>query len=52
MRAYREAHREVARDFERAMAGELPEEWDAKLPTITPKDGDMATRDAGARRSR
>ena len=49
MRAYRQAHGDVASDFERAMAGELPAQWDAKLPAITPKDGDMATRDAGAK---
>ncbi|MFI5241937.1 MAG: transketolase-like TK C-terminal-containing protein, partial [Gemmatimonadales bacterium] len=27
----------------------LPPRWDAKLPVITPRDGEMATRDAGAR---
>lgn len=49
MTSYRAALPEVARDFERAMAGELPPRWDAKLPVFTPKDGDMATRDAGAK---
>jgi transketolase len=49
MDAYRSAHAEIARDFDRAMAGELPPNWDAKLPVLTPKDGDMATRDAGAK---
>lgn len=33
--------------FSRALAGDLPEGWDAHLPTFTPADGDMATRDAG-----
>ncbi|MGH7621324.1 MAG: transketolase family protein, partial [Gemmatimonadaceae bacterium] len=49
MDAYRAAHGEVARDFDRAIAGDLPAHWDAKLPVITPKDGEMATRDAGAK---
>jgi transketolase len=49
MDAYRAEHADLARDFDRAMAGELPAQWDAKLPVLTPKDGDMATRDAGAR---
>ncbi|HXT47896.1 MAG TPA: transketolase, partial [Gemmatimonadaceae bacterium] len=49
MDAYRAEHADLARDFDRAMAGELPAQWDAKLPVITPKDGDMATRDAGAK---
>lgn len=49
MDAYRAAHGDIARDFDRAMAGELPPQWDASLPVLTPKDGDMATRDAGAK---
>jgi transketolase len=49
MGAYRTAHSDLARDFDRAMAGELPPHWDAKLPVFTPRDGDMATRDAGAK---
>ena len=49
MDAYRGAHGDLAHDFDRVMAGELPPHWDAKLPVLTPKDGDMATRDAGAR---
>jgi transketolase len=49
MDAYRAAHGDAARDFDRALSGELPAHWDAKLPVITPKDGDMATRDAGAK---
>lgn len=47
--SYRAAYPELSRDFERALAGELPEHWDAKLPVFTPSDGDMATRDAGAK---
>jgi transketolase len=49
MDAYRTDHGDLARDFDRVMAGELPPLWDAKLPVLTPKDGDMATRDAGAK---
>jgi transketolase len=49
MDAYRAEHGDLARDFDRVMAGELPAQWDAKLPVITPKDGEMATRDAGAK---
>ena len=48
MDAYRAAHPDVARDFDRAIAGELRPQWDAKLPVFTPADGEMATRDAGA----
>src|SRR5205085_9602475 len=29
--------------------GELPEGWQSKLPVFTPKDGEMATRDAGGK---
>lgn len=47
MDGYRAAHRDVARDFDRAMSGDLAPQWDSKLPTFTPADGDMATRDAG-----
>ena len=49
MDEYRAAHRELARAFDRAIAGELAPQWDAKLPVFTPKDGDMATRDAGGK---
>ncbi len=49
MTDYRAAHPKLAAEFDRAIAGELPAQWDAKLPALTPKDGDMATRDAGAK---
>lgn len=45
--AYAIAHPDLAPRFARAIAGELPEGWEACLPTFTPADGDMATRDAG-----
>jgi transketolase len=34
-------------EFAHALAGELPEGWEAHLPLFTPTDGEMATRDAG-----
>jgi transketolase len=49
MNAYRSAFPEEAKVFERCQKGELPEGWQAKLPVFTPKDGDMATRDAGGK---
>jgi transketolase len=49
MDSYRAANRDLARDLDRAMAGELAPHWDAKLPSFTPTDGEMATRDAGAK---
>ena len=49
MDAYRAANGEVVNAFDRALAGALPPDWDAKLPVFTPADGDMATRDAGAK---
>jgi transketolase len=49
MSAYRAAHADLARDFDRGQQGELPPQWDANLPTFTPADGEMATRDAGAK---
>ncbi len=35
--AYREAHPDLAAEFERRMAGELPADWRDALPTITEK---------------
>jgi len=49
MDSYRAAQGELAGAFDRAMAGELAPGWDAKLPLFTPRDGDMATRDAGGK---
>jgi transketolase len=46
--AYRSAHPEPARDFERALAGDLPDGWESCLPTFTPAKGEMATRDASS----
>ena len=49
MDAYRLAHGDLVSAFDSAMAGELAPRWDATLPVFTPGDGDMATRDAGAK---
>src|SRR5881392_55584 len=47
MDGYRAAHGELAGEFDRAMAGQLPPHWDDRLPTYTPQDGAVATREAG-----
>jgi len=49
MDAFRIAHPDRAAALDRALAGERPDGWDAKLPVFTPSDGDMATRDAGGK---
>jgi transketolase len=46
---YRAAHVELAAELERALAGQLPPHWDARLPAYTPQDGAVATRDAGGK---
>jgi transketolase len=46
---YRASHPDLAGQFSSALAGALPEGWEAKLPTFTLKDGEMATRDAGSK---
>jgi len=43
---YREAHPELAAEFERRQAGKLPEGWRDALPTWTPEDKPLATRQA------
>ncbi len=47
--AYRAEHPELAAEFERRMAGELPEGWTDALPVFTPAHGSMATREAGGK---
>lgn len=49
MDGYRASEGERAGEFDRAMAGQLPPHWDARLPTYTPQDGAVATRDAGGK---
>ncbi len=46
--AYRSAHPDLAAEFERSTAGELPDGWDAEVPTFGPDDK-PATRAAGAK---
>lgn len=46
---YRQAHSELATRFERQTKGEMPEGWDADLPSFTPDDGPMATRKASGK---
>jgi transketolase len=38
---------QLAEKFRQALAGELPQGWEAALPRFTSADGAMATRDAG-----
>jgi transketolase len=49
MDSFRNDRPVLARALDRAIAAELPPDWDSKLPVFTPADGDMATRDAGAK---
>lgn len=49
MDTYRAEQGGFAEAFDRAVAGDLRAGWDADLPVFTPADGDMATRDAGAK---
>ncbi|MEA2532176.1 MAG: transketolase [Thermomicrobiales bacterium] len=44
--SYAEAYPELAAEFMRAQAGELPEGWDADLPSWKPGDKPIATRKA------
>ena len=41
---YRTQYPELAKEFERMLAGELPEGWDKALPTYTSADKALATR--------
>jgi len=49
LEAYRQAHPELAAEFERVMAGELPKDWDAEIPTFTTAEKPLATRSAGGK---
>ncbi len=40
---------DLARAFEQALAGEIPEGWEAHLPMFTPQDGPLATREASGK---
>jgi transketolase len=47
--AHRAAHPAAGDAFALALSGELPPGWQDRLPTFTPGDGEMATRDAGGK---
>lgn len=42
--AYKAAYPELAKQFEQAVTGELPENWDADLPKYTTEDKPLSTR--------
>ncbi len=46
---YSDAYPEAARLFQAAVSGELPEDWDATLPSFVEADGPMATRVASGK---
>ncbi len=46
LEVYRSAHPDSATEFERWLAGTLPDGWDSSLPTLTPANGPLATRQA------
>jgi transketolase len=47
--AYRGAHPELAAEFARVLAGDLPDGWETALPSFSSGDGAMATRAAGGK---
>jgi len=46
---YEEAHPDLAAEWKRRMAGELPEGWEDALPHFAPGDAPIATRAAGGK---
>ena len=44
LESYRAAYPAEAAEFERRLRGELPQGWDAKLPSFSPEDKGLATR--------
>ena len=49
VKAHAAAFPDLGPAFARVLSGSLPDGWDASLPVYTPKDGDVATRDASGR---
>jgi len=47
--SYEKAHPEAAAEFQRALSGDLPEDWDSGIPVFVPEDGPMATRAASGK---
>ena len=48
-RAYAQAHRDLAAEFEHALHAALPENWDADIPVFPADAGGMATRSASGK---
>ena len=46
MDAYRHAHPDLAREFERRLRGELPDGWERAIPAFTAENGNVASRAA------
>ena len=46
---YREAYPDLAAEFERRVKGELPQGWEAAVPTFAPDEKGMATRSASGK---
>jgi transketolase len=46
---YEKAHPDPAAEWQRRMAGELPDGWQEALPSFTPEDGPIATRAVGGK---
>jgi transketolase len=46
---YEEAYPELAAEWKRRMAGELPKDWEGAVPHFAPEDGPIATRAAGGK---
>ena len=47
--AYRREHRELAAQITTLLSGEMPDGWDADLPTFPPSEKGVATRDASGK---
>jgi transketolase len=47
--AYRREHREPAAQITQLLSGEMPDGWDADLPSFPPSEKGMATRDASGK---
>lgn len=49
LEAYRADYPALAEEYERALAGDLPDGWEAAIPSFAPGDGPMATRKASGK---
>lgn len=48
-KAYKKAHPQLAAQFEDALNGNIPKDWDKDIPVFEPSDGPIATRSAGSK---